>query len=560
MAGKQIGELDSLSVFSTSDLLLARNTSSGTDKKITGSDFIKSIGNPGIEGFTAVAHATEANTIILTPVNGAKIPSYLTGMKISFVSPIKNTSLVKIKIDNLSSVDFLQYQTTQSVSLAVDDYVEGVFINSKFYQINNFRAVNNIYSNEYSVVATSIEADKSSTTLVLSSAIGIRKTSYYDGMSINFICSEDTEGRTRVTIDDISGSEKDILEPGTPLGDTPKSLPLYANQIVRAIYKSAEGGFIKDRFSIKDPAVKIPIDVKPQEQPADQDEPKKEPVTDVAPQNLDTFTVASTGEATYKNLKEALADLIEKHGDSGTGKKITLQIKYVLLDTENIIAIENDYSWITLEGKYTFNDGNTEYKDVIAIQGNSLPSLFCLKGNKAKFFSFKENSTIVTLAPLTMFFLSEGATLTLTKVTIKDISPSALAVRTRYMIYAQSLNPCLVTLNECILDGGDVPIFLSGSSPCTITGTYIKNYKKFGITITGGSLWGHNKLQLTSSSILAIDKTTADSSNLNFSTEMCHNVVTQTNSQAKSNFVNYSNNKDTRNNEYVVIGDPDIKA
>lgn len=562
MSGKQITELESTNVFAEGDLLLTRKTTSGTDKKINYTDLIESIGNPAIDGFVATAHPTESNTIILTPANGAKIPRYFVGMKISFVSPITTTGNVKIKVGSLVSKDFVQYQTTVTVELQVDDYVEGVFIGDKFHRVNDLRSVANIYSNEYNVILTTIDPSKQFTTLNLVSSIGLAKQSYYDGMAISFITPENTEGVTLIHIDGIVGT-KTIFEPDP---EDFISLPLYANQIVRAIYKTAQGGFIKDRFNVEDPTVIIPVNVEPQIPPTDPDEPPKEVVIIIPPQNLDTFTVASVGTADYPNLKVAIADLVERYGVSGGGRKITLQIKYVLVDVENTLVIIDDYSWITLEGKYTFTYSNILYTDVIAIQGNNHPTLFSMRGSKAKCFSIKEGSTIVTTAQIIMFRLDEGAALELSGVIIKDVT-SELAGGTRYIIYVQSKIPCKVNLKNCTLDGGDIPIYLQGCNPCVITNTYIRNYRIAGRVGMGGIVIAgrggndgtcHNKLELTSSSILGTGKTTSDNTNIAFDSVGCHNIVKQTNSQAKSNFVPSSGIYDVRGNEYTVVGSQDV--
>ena len=140
MAGKQITELESTNKISEGDLLFVRKTTSGTDKKINYTDLVESIGNPAIDGFVATLDPTDSNTIILTPANNARIPRYFVGMKISFVSPITSTGNVKIKVGSLTAKDFVQYHTTVTVDLQVDDYVEGVFITDKFHRINDLRS------------------------------------------------------------------------------------------------------------------------------------------------------------------------------------------------------------------------------------------------------------------------------------------------------------------------------------------------------------------------------------------------------------------------------------
>jgi hypothetical protein len=323
MAGKQITELESTNKISEGDLLFVRKTTSGTDKKINYTDLVESIGNPAIDGFVAIVDPLDANTIILTPANNARIPRYFVGMKISFVSPITSTGSVKIKVGSLTAKDFVQYQTTSTVILGVNDYVEGVFITDKFHRINDLRSVANIYSNEYNVILTTIDPSEQFTTLNLVSSIGIPKQSYYDGMAISFITPENTKGVTLIHIDGITGT-KTIFEPD--LEDF-TSLPLYANQIVHAIYKTAQGGFIRDRFSVQDPTVSEPI-VPSIDNP---DEPY------IPPQNILEFTVGANEK--FKNLQEAVQNLTQEFGKDGGGRQVTLLIRGSLQEGTDFLDI-----------------------------------------------------------------------------------------------------------------------------------------------------------------------------------------------------------------------------
>ena len=255
MDGKQIVDLESANAIAEGDLLPFRKSSSGTDKKINYTDLVESIGNPAIEGFVATPHPDEPNTIILTPSNNARVSRYYVGMKISFVSPITTTGEVKLQIGNLDPIDFLQYQSTISSIFQMNDYVEGVFIYDKFYRVNDLRAVQNIYSSEYKIISFEIAPDESYTNIRLVSAIGLTKTSYYDGMDISFRCTGQTKGVVNIYVDAL---EKRFLLDGGILDEdlTILNLTLYINQPVHAIYSEASGTFIRDNYVVNNPDIK----------------------------------------------------------------------------------------------------------------------------------------------------------------------------------------------------------------------------------------------------------------------------------------------------------------
>lgn len=358
LEGKQINELESTSVIKEGDLILVRNSSSGTDKKINYTDLVESIGNPALCGFTAML-PTEPNKIVIKPVNGSRILNYVTGMKISFISPINSTSDVKIKIDNLPEVNLFKYNTTQSSTLAVNDYVEAVFIQNNFYQVNEFKPLSNVYTNEYVVVLIDKVAN-AYTDIYLQSAFGLVKQNYYKGMIVNFICTEDTIGLTRIKIDGLS-SFKDVLEGEGDYYD-PIYSPLFANQIVQLVYNGQS--FIKNKFDNNDPKIENLTTIDPTVPIAPGEEVRVIiPINNIVTFTLDTTQPLNTAAKNYHSLKTLFDDILTEYGNDGLGKKTGLMQVTVIINSvlnfndgytsnnPHCLALEKikDVSWITIK-------------------------------------------------------------------------------------------------------------------------------------------------------------------------------------------------------------------
>ena len=380
MAGKQITELESTNKISEGDLLFVRKTTSGTDKKINYTDLVESIGNPAIDGFVAIVDPLDANTIILTPANNARIPRYFVGMKISFVSPITSTGNVKIKVGSLTAKDFVHYHTTVTVDLQVDDYVEGVFITDKFHRVNDLRSVQNIYSNEYKVILIEIASDESYTDIHLVSSIGLTKTSYYDGMSISFRCTEDTKGATKIFIDGLDS--KFVID-----GDAENFVltPLYANQPVHAIYSSANGAFIRDRYVVQDPTIVALPNI---EQPSEQQvEDGIIPDLIIPVQNLKEYTIdsVSTGNNSFTNFNACVNAILQAFPAAyEQGIKVNITINITLDASSCILNINRDLSWITLRST----------DNIITIDKKLTGGyIFIIAGINSKFFTVKAGTT-----------------------------------------------------------------------------------------------------------------------------------------------------------------------
>lgn len=519
MAGKQITELESTNKISEGDLLFVRKTTSGTDKKINYTDLVESIGNPAIDGFVAIVAPLDENTIILTPANNARIPRYFVGMKISFVSPITSTGNVKIKVGSLTAKDFVQYQTTVTVGLQVDDYVEGVFITDKFHRVNDLRSVQNIYSNEYKVILVEIAPDESYTDIHLVSSIGLTKTSYYDGMSISFRCTEDTKGATKIFIDGLDS--KFVID-----GDIENFVltPLYANQPVHAIYSTANGAFIRDRYVVQDPTVSEPI-VPSIDNP---DEPY------IPPQNIFQFNVGANEK--FKNLAEAVTNLTKEFGKDGGGRQVTLLIKDTLTKTSALIISNRKLGWITLRG-----DNNIINFDLITYSPSS--NYIGVEG-ASECFNIAEN-TIVTCknfpSNVTFIHLSSQSAWRLNNVTFKntDFTPRRLF----------TVGNSDVEFKNCVIEGGTEVMHITSSAKVLLDACVIKSYQTRALYIDSGSTVTINNCDLSSNG-------TSAATNINIGTSF--SKVDQYNSKAKSNYA--PNTGESNGMFYRVTGSQDIQG
>lgn len=459
--GKEISQLESTTVCSEGDLFLVRRTTSGTDKKINYTDFVNSIGNPAIDGFIAAVDPTDSNTIILTPANNARIPRYFVGMKISFVSPITSTANVKIRIGNLVAQDFVQYQTTSTVILGVNDYVEGVFITDKFHRINDLRSVANIYSNEYNVVLTTIDPSEQFTTLNLVSSIGIPKQSYYDGMAISFICPIDTKGSSQILIDSIA-TPKAIFEPDP---EDFISLPLYANQIVRAIYKTAQGGFIKDRFNVEDPTI-VPVNIT-QDPTEEEIESGEMPPLIIPPQNSLEYSIDnfSTGINSFTTIKRCMDKILSNFPNGAeSGVKVTITVNTGTINAySTVYTIDRDLSWITLR---------SEDKKIF-FRNAKIGGGYIFTQIKGKFFTI-EKDTVVKVD--STFLVVSGGDVNLKNI---NIIPATLDT-ILYLIIAKNSN---ITLFKCNIEDVNVPISIDSNTTLTVEQCIFKRWRQGAIFV-----------------------------------------------------------------------------
>ena len=337
MATKQITDLGATTEFIDGDLLLVRKTAEGIDKKIAQADFIKSFGNPAINGFTAASEA--ANKLTLTASNDVVVDTYYDGMTACFISDITSNGLVQIKVGGLAYKDFIQYGSVQSVVLTINKYLEAIYVGDnatgKWYQTNVTTPT--IFTNEY--LATGVVAmDEQSTTYTLNSAIGSSKTVYYNGMSLLFTTDVASKGAVLLNVDGLG-----IKNLTDQVGDN-VSFNLAANETVMAIYNGTN--FIKNLFSQVDPELP-PIDP---EQPIP---PDHQEVINVGP-GLD-----------IEEIMPAISQLIESYGESGGNRFVTIQLNATYVGNEQI-HIQSLTPWITIQ---THNTGNTFNSAITLITG-----------------------------------------------------------------------------------------------------------------------------------------------------------------------------------------------
>lgn len=537
MAGKQITELESTNKISEGDLLFVRKTTSGTDKKINYTDLVESIGNPAIEGFIAKKDPQDTNTIILTPANNARIPRYFVGMKISFVSPITSTGNVKIKVGSLTTKDFVQYQTTSTVILQTDDYVEGVFISDKFHRINDLRSVANIYSNEYSVILTTIDPSEQFTVLNLVSSIGIPKLSYYDGMAISFITPEDTKGVTQIRIDDIT-ELKTIFEPDS---EEYVSLPLYANQIVRAIYKTAQGGFIKDNFKTLDPK----IDPAPKSKNPTEEEVQEGIIPDniIPIENNYNYTIetVSSGSNSFTEFDKCIDAILTKFpANIRSGLNVTVTIKKKLFSQTTFFTSNTDLSWITLCSE----------NDIIIFETDQKYFQFFTIKDNGSFFSIKKDTTIninsTSVDPnVVCTFITAHTNL---NITFEKIIFNALNIYT----LINSTNTKL-TLIDVTTTGFKAPFDIGTRTDLNMNNCKIKNWLHYAIVVR--PLYGL-KISITNSDLRSSTTSSINDIRINANTSADGSIINQTNTRAKCSYDSREMlpNSTQGNVAYAVVG------
>lgn len=345
MATTEITELQAATAFADGDLALIRKSGETKDRKISQSNLIKSIGNPAVKGFTATSD--EANKVTLDPSNGTVIDTYYDGMEISFISPINSTGLVQVRIGALAYKDIFVLNSAASVELTTATYIQAIYSNAdnKFYQTN--AATTQVFTNDY--VATGVVAgDNSTTTYTLTSAYGISKTEYYNGMSIIFTSDVASKGGVLVNIDGL-GNKVLTDKAGDKIAND-----LLVDQVILAIYDGTN--FIKNLFSETVPeAPELPADAF--------DEVTGEIIPDNVPEdNKVTVTVGNAGN-TYTTINAALKDLVDNFGKDGGNRLVTINLSNTYTWNERI-GIYSDYSWITINSAAINNVTVTEMLNV----------------------------------------------------------------------------------------------------------------------------------------------------------------------------------------------------
>jgi hypothetical protein len=516
--GVQITDLQQVNKTGSGDLMLVRKTAQGQDNAITYDNFLNSIGNTAVNGFVATIDDNNVNGIILNPVNGVTIPAYVNFMKVSFISPINSTGQVQIKIGTLPYKNIYALNTTTTAVIKVGDYVEAVLVGTGvFNQTNN---ANYVYTNDYKVQTYTIDAGGVATTLYLESAYGVLKTTYYEGMTINFTCPINTQGFVRIRID------------GLPLidliGDIDSGIPfeIFAGNMVQAVYNGIS--FVPNSFVTADPTVEIPVEPDPN----NQDEPI------IPQQNQLEFTVGTIGNTNFANLQIAIATLIKKYGNTGGGRRVNLIITSDLTMSSDSITIVNDLSWITLVA----NSQNNTIKIIDDVSNPNSNHKFFTCSQTGNLLNIKSGTTITYDARgLNSIFIFGFHADNL--IFLKDINISVLNGNLTSQFITLSGN-CKAIFNNVTLTGTHVSIFLF-SSKCTLSliGCNFNNYSLNNIIVNSTN---------SEISIENCDLTKSGVSNVSDIKINYYCSITQINSKAKSNYPANTNNNECR---YSVVGD-----
>lgn len=524
MTGKQINELASADSFNEGDLMLVRKSAQGVDRKINYANFIESIGNSAIDGYTAVAESNQQNKIILTAANNAPVYKYYNGMKISFVSPVKTTGVVQVKIGNNPYKELHAYKSTSSVVLDKDDYVEAVLIGDNFQQVNNAQYV---YTNDYKIVLIEPNLTAGYTDIFLESAYGVAKPAYYEGMTVNFLCTEDTQGLTRISVDNLPA--KDMLENSGDYIDMIYT-PLYKGQIVRLIYDGQS--FIKDRFNVNNPKIAIPIEPNP-------DIPDQ-PIIPV--QNVFEYNVGTTLNCKFSTLRQAIEALIKEWGRDGGGRRVTLNILSDLTMTKDSVNIgAGDFSWITLKG-----NAQNKIKIIDDETVSTKNHWFIITSSSKGFFNFAKDTVItfdMNKRGSSLVVGSGGANIVIKDITVNTINPG----NGDRLFYLQGGSNA--TLENVVLNGASTHVMLFGvKSILSLTSCKFNNY------LTNNILVASTNSELA---IVNCDLSKAGTSADSDIKVQYYNSITQVNSKAKSNFVANTNNSECR---YSVTGSQDVQG
>jgi hypothetical protein len=340
------------------DLLLIWKASLGSTKTITQSNFIKSIGNTSVNGFTATSDTD--NKVILTAANETVIDKYYNGMRISFISPIESDGTVQIKIGSLVYKDLFQYGTNETSILEENKYIEAVYIGNadtgKFYRTNISNLVG--YTSEYKATGV-ISGDESTTTLTLISAIGTLKQSYYEAMILMFTSPVNSKGSVQVNVDglglkNLNEGEDDVIANN-----------LYTGELITATYDGTQ--FIKHRSAVTNPPLPIP-------------DPTIE--EDALPEEYNlTVTVGTFGQ--FASIRDAINGLIRDFGDDGGNRKATIRLKTGFIIKEQLFFERCDYSWITLSSEDTTVQLDVSYITIKGLTTNNTYNFIFVNNGKS---------------------------------------------------------------------------------------------------------------------------------------------------------------------------------
>ncbi len=527
MATKELNELQAASVFDSGDLMLIRKSGQGVDQKITRENVIKSIGNSAVDGFVASVD-TDVNEVTVVAANGVMVDSYYEGMKISFISPVDSTGIVNIKIGTLEFKLAQKLKEDTTIKLINGDYIELVYTGGKFRQVNAVDLTPAIFTNDYIVANITYGGGGIATTIELISAFGMKKTSYYEGMVINFTCTRNTQGFVRVKIDELPLSDL------TPDVDGGIPLKLFANQMVQAIYRDEFASFRPNTFYTLDPMAFF--SVKPDPENADQ--------TSIRPEDKHTYFVGTVGTNNFTNLRIAIDSLIKEYKKDGSGFQVTLIITSDLKLSDSSIYINDmNLSWITLKAK-----SNNTIKFIDDLLNSDASHFIFSSHNCTGFLNFEKDTIIEHNTNNTIvqngFFNGNGSQIKLKNIIINTTNINSNSSSQNFVFFIQWDNN--ITLNNVVLNNGKTFLnTFSGKSVITLESCRFHNYQDNSI------------LMNSPNSEISITNCDLSKSGVSANTDIKINSycqITQINSRAKSNYP-----KDTfdKNCRYSVTGTQD---
>ena len=360
---KRLPELDRITAIDSTCLFLVNEPSeaaNGNDRAINKTDLVKSIGSPGVQGFTAVESV--ANKLTLTASNNANVDTYYEGMIISFRSPIDSdlNTIVEVKIGNLPYKQLLESDDT-GTELEEDAYYEFYYYTDNavgsFYRKNIPNSI--VYTPDYKCVGV-ISNDETSTTYNLTTAFGTPKTVLYECMSVYFTPDIDSKGVVYLNIDGI-GNKTLVDSADDPVPNAVKALD-YMN----ATYDGVK--FIKNRFDQGAPEVPPIPEAAYDEVDVEQLDPDNGEIIEVpeiviVPANVPAVnktevTVAPGGQ--FTTIRAAIQGLINDFGPTGSNKLCTITLASNFVWTERLYIQKGEtLSWITINAP-----------DQVKMQGN----------------------------------------------------------------------------------------------------------------------------------------------------------------------------------------------
>lgn len=236
---RSIQELTAATEYGASDYLVISNSLTKQDRKIVKEDFIDSMGNPTIDGYTSVSESV--NNYTLTPAAGEPTTQYLNGMTVRFVADADSTGAVQIKIvGGLPYRNLLQLGTATTSSIVQGEYYEAVYIGNNaagiFYQTN-------VQAATLPTVTGYTESSTTANEITLTPANGVVLDSYYNGMIVEFVSPINNTGLPKLKIGALA--PKYFYK----FGQVATEAPFITGDHYRATYVAADNAFYQTNLA-----------------------------------------------------------------------------------------------------------------------------------------------------------------------------------------------------------------------------------------------------------------------------------------------------------------------